>query len=286
MEIIIGKTAGFCFGVANAVNKTNKLLNENSNMFCLGELVHNKQVTEQLEEKGLNIIENIMQAKESVIIRAHGTQKEIYNKAKKIGLNVIDLTCPKVIKIHNVAEEYANDGYYIFLVGNSNHPETIGTISYCGNNAYVIENEENVKKALQSLYESKIKKLIIIAQTTYSLEKFNKIISLVENNLKNKDIKLEIKRTICDATRLRQEETEEISSKVDMMIIIGGRHSSNTNKLYEISKKNCENSILIESSKELDINKIKKYNKIGIMAGASTPKKSIDAVVEKLKKIC
>ncbi len=286
MEIIIGKTAGFCFGVANAVNKTSKFLNENSNIFCLGELVHNKQVTGRLEEKGLKIIEDIEQAKQNVIIRAHGTEKEIYDKAKRMKLNIIDLTCPKVIKIHKLAEEYANNGYYIFLVGNSNHPEIVGTISYCGNNVCAVENEDNVNDALQNLYKSKIKKLVIISQTTFSLEKFNKITSLVEDNLKDKDIKLEIKRTICDATRLRQEETEEISSKVDMMIIIGGRHSSNTNKLYEISKKNCKNSVLIEDCEELDLKEIKKHEKIGIMAGASTSQESIKAVVEILNKMC
>lgn len=286
MEIIIGKTAGFCFGVANAVNKTSKLLDETSSIFCLGELVHNKQVTQELEQKGLNIIEDINQAKDSVIVRAHGAEKEIYNIAKKLKLDVIDLTCPKVIKIHEIAEKYAKAGYYVCLIGNSKHPETIGTISYCGDNACVIEDEESTKGALENLYKSKTKKLVVIAQTTFSLEKFDEIVSSIKDSIKNKDIELEVKITICDATKLRQKETEEISSKVDMMIIIGGRHSSNTNKLYEISKENCRNSVLIEDSKELDIKEIKKYNKIGIMAGASTPKKSVEAVVEILNKLC
>ena len=286
MEIIIGKTAGFCFGVANAVNKTSKILDENNNICCLGELVHNKQVTKELEDKGLKVIEDISQAEKEVIIRAHGEKIQTYDKAKKMGLNIIDLTCPKVTKIHKIAGEYQKQGYYIFLIGNNEHPETIGTISYCGDNSYIIENEEDVKKALYNLYESKIKNVVVLAQTTFSLDKFNKIIELIESNIKDKNIYLEIKKTICDATRLRQEETKELSSKVDVMIIIGGRHSSNTNKLYEISSRNCKKSILIETSEELNLEEIKKYNKIGIMAGASTAKKSIESVVEILNELC
>ncbi len=286
MEIVIGKTAGFCFGVENAVKKTSKLLDENNSMFCLGELVHNKQVTKELENKGLNIVEDIEQANKNIIIRAHGAEKQTYINAKNIGLNVIDLTCPKVLKIHQIAEEYINKGYYIFLIGNKKHPEIIGTISYCGNNSYIIENEEDIKKALQDLYSSNIKKVVVLSQTTFSIDKFNKMIRVINEELKNKNIELEIKRTICDATRLRQEETKEISSNVEMMIIIGGKHSSNTNKLYEIAKSNCKNSILIETSKELDLEQMKKYKKIGIMASASTPKKSIESVVEILNKLC
>lgn len=139
---------------------------------------------------------------------------------------------------------------------------------------------------MQNLYASKIKKVVILSQTTFSLEKFNKIIDLISKDIENKNIELEIKKTICDATRLRQEETNQISSEVDMMIIIGGRHSSNTNKLYEISQKNCKNTVLIENSKELDIEEVKKHEKIGIMAGASTPKKSIETVVEMLNELC
>ena len=285
MEIIIGKTAGFCFGVENAVNKTKEQLNNKRNIFCLGELVHNKQVTEELEKEGIIFVDDISNAKKDVIIRAHGEKKETYDKAKELDLNIIDLTCPKVTKIHKIAEEYANKGYYILLIGKSNHPEVIGTISYCGENSDIIEDQNEIEQKLEKLYNSKIKKLLIISQTTFSLDKFNKIILLVQENLKE-DIEIEIKKTICDATRLRQEETKELSSKVDAMIIIGGKHSSNTNKLYEIAKANCSNSILIESSTELDKEEIKKHKKIGIMAGASTPKKSIESVVEMLNELC
>lgn len=287
MEIIIGKTAGFCFGVANAVNKTTKILSEKDNISCLGELVHNKQVTKELETKGLKIIENLYEAKENVIIRSHGVEKETYDNAKKAGINVIDLTCPKVLKIHNIVEEYSDKGYYILLIGKTSHPEIIGTISYCGENSDIIEDESQVKEKLEKFYKSNTNKLLVVAQTTFSLDKFGKIITLVEDEIKkHENIQLEIKRTICDATRLRQEETKEIASKVDMMIIIGGKHSSNTNKLYEISKKFCNNCILVETKEEIDLQKVCEFKKIGIMAGASTPQTSIEAVVEILNKVC
>ncbi len=286
MEIIVGKTAGFCFGVVNAVNKTTKLLNENNSLCCLGELVHNKQVTFELQEKGLNVIDDVIEAKDNVIIRSHGVSKKVYEKAEELGLNVIDLTCPKVLKIHNIAEEYSKKGYYILLIGKSNHPEIIGTISYCGKNSDIIEEESQVEEKLEIFYNSNIKNLLVVAQTTFSLEKFNKIVSRIEDDIKeHKNIELEIKRTICDATRLRQEETKDIASKVDMMIIIGGKHSSNTNKLYEVSRKYCNNCILIETKEEINLNEIRKYERIGIMAGASTPKKSIDSVVEMLNEL-
>lgn len=282
MEIIIGKTAGFCFGVSNAVNKTEELLKTQKNISCLGELVHNKQVTGDLISKGLTIINNIEEAKQNVIIRAHGVTKETYDKAKELNLEVLDLTCPKVLKIHNIVEEYSNKGYYIFLIGQKEHPEVIGTISYCGKNAEIIEKKEEIHEKLKKFYDANINKLLILAQTTFSIEKFNDIVTELKEELSNNEIEIKVKKTICDATRLRQEETSKIAKKVDIMIIIGGKNSSNTNKLYQISKQYCKNSILIETKDELDIEHVKKFQKIGIVAGASTSQKSIDSVVEML----
>lgn len=282
MEIIIGKTAGFCFGVSNAVNKTEELLKTQKNIYCLGELVHNKQVIDDLVSKGLNIINNIEEAKQNVIIRAHGVTKETYKKAEELNLDVLDLTCPKVLKIHNIVEEYSNKGYYIFLIGQKEHPEVIGTMSYCGKNVEVIEKKEEIYEKLKKFYDTNINKLLILAQTTFSIEKFNNIVTELKEQLSNNEIEIEVKKTICDATRLRQEETSKIAKMVDIMIIIGGRNSSNTNKLYQISKQYCKNSILIETKDELDIEYVKKFQKIGIVAGASTSQKSIDSVVEML----
>ena len=283
MELIIGKTAGFCYGVKKAVEGAEDNLKKEKNLYGLGEIVHNKKVVKKLENLGMIFIENIEDARGKTIIRAHGIPKEVYEKAKENKIEIIDYTCPKVLKIHQIAEEYAQKGYYIFILGAKNHPENIGTISYCGKNYSVIEKEDDVFKALEKLEKSNIKKLLVISQTTYSIEKFYIIEEIIKNELP-KDIELVIKNTICKATELRQIETEEISKKVECMIIIGGKNSSNTKKLYEIAKKNCKQAIAIESVNELNIEELKDKEKIGIMAGASTPKESIDEVINYLKK--
>lgn len=278
MEIIIGKTSGFCAGVLNAVTKTEKELEkENGKIYCLGELVHNRQVVEKLERKGVEIIENIEEATKKTIIRAHGVPKKVYENAKQRGIELVDLTCPKVLQIHNIAEEYVQKGHYIILVGVENHPEVIGTISFCGENSYLVRGKEDISNVVKNVNESKINKILIIAQTTYSLKKFEEIVKELERELKDK-CQIEVKNTICSATRLRQEETEKISKEVEVMIIVGGKNSSNTKKLYDIAKTNCVNTISVETVEELNIKDMKKYKKIGIMAGASTPNESVDKI--------
>ena len=282
MEIFVGKTAGFCYGVERAVNGAKEEIRKNKEqIYCLGEIVHNKQVIQSLEKAGIKFIEQIEESKGKTIIRAHGISKKIEEKAKKIGIKLLDYTCPNVLKIHEMAEEYSKNGYYIFLLGNANHPENIGTISCCGKKYDVIENENEVYRALKNFEKSKIKKLLIISQTTYSLEKFYIIEEIIKNELP-KNIQIEIRNTICKATELRQKETQELSKKVDYMIIIGGKNSSNTKKLYEIAKQNCDNTICVETSEEINLEELEENFKIGIMAGASTPKESIEEVVDKL----
>ena len=283
MEIIVGKNAGFCYGVKRAVDGAEAEA-EKGKVFCLGELVHNKQVVNYLQEKGVVFIEKIEEAKGKTIIRAHGETKQTFEKAGNLGIQTVDFTCPFVEKIHIIGEKYKNDGYFIFLCGKKNHPENIATISYCGENARIIEEPENLEEAIEELKKLKIKKLLVIAQTTYSLAKFAEIENILKNELP-KEIELVIKNTICNATEIRQKETEKLSKQVDAMIVIGGKNSSNTRKLYEICEKNCKNSICIETVEQLKIDVFKNENKIGIMAGASTPQKSIDEVVEKLKSI-
>ncbi|MCI8273818.1 MAG: 4-hydroxy-3-methylbut-2-enyl diphosphate reductase [Clostridia bacterium] len=284
MEIIIGKTSGFCGGVLNAVTKTEKELNkEKGTIYCLGELVHNKQVIEKLEKKGLKTIENINDAKEKTIIRAHGVPKEIYKRATEKGIELIDLTCPKVLDIHRTVEQYAKNGFYVLLVGVEKHPEVIGTISFGEGNAFLIKEKEDITEAIEKVDNSQLKKVLVIAQTTYSLKKFEDIAQQLQEKLGNK-YEIEIKNTICSATRLRQEETEELSKISEAMIIVGGKNSSNTKKLYEIAKANCQNTILVETVDDIDINKMKRHNKIGIMAGASTPNESVEKIKEKLIK--
>lgn len=282
MDIIVGKTAGFCFGVKNAVDNTVEELNNNEKVYCLGELVHNKQVTEELVDKGVIFIEDIKQAKNKAIIRAHGVPTSVYEEARKLDIELKDLTCPKVIAIHKLAIKYSKEDYYIFLVGQKIHPETIGTASFCGEYSSIIESMEDIENEVKNYKESKLQKAVVLAQTTISLEKFNSIVDELKKYIEN----IEIKNTICASTKQRQEETKEISKKVECMIIVGGKHSSNSNKLYEIAKKNCNEVFFVETKEELDIEKIKRLKSVGIMAGASTPQKSIEEVIDIIKKSC
>ena len=285
MKILVGKNAGFCYGVKRAVDGANEeLKKEKEQIYCLGEIVHNKSVVENLQKQGMNFIDQISEAKGTTLIRAHGVEKNIYQKAKELNIQLKDYTCPKVIKIHEIAEKYADQGYYIFLTGSKTHPENIGTISFCGNNIFVIEDENEIDKAVCEFNKTLIKKLLIISQTTFSLEKFEYITNKIKQNLPN-NIELVIKNTICAATKIRQQEVEELAKQVDMMIIVGGKNSSNTKKLYDITKKYCKKSICIENENEIDTHKISSNDIIGIMAGASTPQESINKVIGMLKKI-
>ena len=278
MEYLVGKTAGFCYGVKNAVEKTKQSIQkEGDPICCLGELVHNSEVIRNLKNKGVCFIDNLQQnpQKYKTIIRAHGVPKEVYKKAEENKIELIDLTCPKVLKIHKIVSEYNQKNYYIFLIGSKVHPEVIGTASFCGKDVNIIENYDDINIAIDNFKKSNRKKAAIVVQTTFSIEKFNKIV----NNIKEKVENVEVINTICNATKIRQEETAEISKKVDYMIIIGGKNSSNTKKLYEISKRNCNETICVESSQEIDVQKLKNKKIIGIMAGASTPQISIENVI-------
>ena len=220
MEIIVGKTAGFCYGVKRAVESAeNEVNNSKEQVYCLGEIVHNKQVVNDLEKKGIKFVENIDEANNKTIIRAHGIPKEVYEKAKQKNIEIIDCTCPNVLKIHKIAEEYAQNDYYIFLLGDKTHPENIGTISFCGQNSCILDSLEEVLVALENIRSEGVKKLLVIAQTTYSVEKFNNIINLINSTVKN-EMEVIVKNTICNATNVRQNETEKISKEVDCMIII------------------------------------------------------------------
>ena len=231
--------------------------------------MHNKQVIERLAKLGVQCVETLEETKGTTLIRAHGVPKEVYEEAKKMNINLKDYTCPNVLKIHEIAEQFKEQDYFIFLLGSKKHPENIGTLSHCGKYYCVIEKEDDVEDAIKQLKASNKNKALLISQSTFSLERFEKIKEILQNKI-DKKTTFVIKNTICKATDVRQKETEELSKVVDTMIIIGGKNSSNTKKLYEIAKRNCENTNLIETAKELEINKNAK--RIGIMAGASTPK--------------
>lgn len=284
MNIIVGKLAGFCGGVVNSVTKTEKLLDEYNKMKCLGELVHNKQVVDKLESKGLNVVSSLSEVLdgEKLIIRAHGVPKEIYEEADKRNIELFDLTCPKVLKIHEQAEELVKNDYFIILIAQKDHPEAIGTISFCGDNCVILESIEEIDSIMDLVNESSCNKVAIISQTTFSVKKFNDMVDALKDKIVDKE--LVINNTICSATDLRQKETKEMATKVDAMIIIGGKNSSNTKKLYEIAKKELDDTFIVETVEDLE-NDFSKYKVVGVMAGASTPKESIEEVVKYLEKI-
>lgn len=281
--ITIGKYAGFCGGVTNSVTKTEKYLEKYKNLYCLGELVHNKQVINSLEDKGLKTIESLNEIEDNstVIVRAHGVSSAIYEEAKRRNITLLDLTCPKVLDIHKRVSKYKEDGYYIIIVGSKDHPEVIGTISFCGDKSAVIEKLNDVEKIINTIKINNYKNVVIFAQTTIKETLFNDIVKVLKKDIDN----LKIENTICNATHLRQQECLEMAKNNDSMIIIGGKNSSNTKKLYEVALSVCPNSYLIETSEELNYNEVKQFKNIGIMAGASTPKKSIDEVFYNLQNI-
>ena len=235
MEVIVGKNAGFCYGVKRAVDGAREELGKGKAIYCLGDIVHNNHVIEDLKKQGMKFIDRIEEAKGKTIIRAHGVSKEVYKKAKDMNIEVKDLTCPSVLKIHKIANEYASKGYYIVLTGKVNHPEVIGIESHCGDNYSIITEKEELDELLNKIKNEP--NVLLISQTTYSLEKFYIIEEIIKNELE-KNVEIVIKNTICKATELRQKETEKKKKKVDYMIIIGGINSSNTKKLFDIAKEN------------------------------------------------
>ena len=281
MEILVGKLAGFCNGVKNAVNVAEKQI-EKGKVYCLGEIVHNKQVIEYLELKGMITVSNIEEVPdgENVIFRAHGEGMEVYEKAKQKNLTVIDATCGKVRLIHNKVDKEKNNSF-IIIIGKRTHPETIGTKGFSGKNSFIIETEDDILDAYKEYEKTNLGQVYVVCQTTISTKLFERIKEEIENNFVEADVIID--NTICDATELRQKEVNQMSKVCNKMIIIGGKNSSNTKELVNIAKENCNNVYGIETVEEIKNEEFNKNDKIGIMAGASTPEKSIKEVKEYLE---
>lgn len=284
MNIVVGKLAGFCGGVINSVSKTDKLLEDGIKTYCLGELVHNKQVVDKLKDKGLVFIDTLEEVEDGsrVIIRAHGVTKETYELAKKKNLDIIDLTCPNVLRIHEKAIKLVEDDFFIVLIAQKDHPEAIGTISFCGKDSVILEDKNGISEVVRLFKNSGKTKLAVISQTTYSMLKFDELVEELKNQLN--DYEINIDNTICSATELRQKETSKLATEVDAMIIIGGKNSSNTKKLYDIASNKCKNTYIVETIDDLKED-MSVFDIVGVMAGASTPKESIDDVVDYLKSV-
>ena len=276
IDIILAKNAGFCFGVRRAIELVDKTLERNSdNVYSLGPVIHNEFVLDKLAKKGLKIIDksdltNIFNS--TIVIRSHGVEKNIYDIIDKNNNKIVDLTCPFVKKIHKLVEKYADLGKYIIVIGDPNHAEVQAIISYANNDISVISSKEDIN----GLKIPENQEIVVLFQTTANIEKSKKLVDILTNLFYNKCL---VVNTICNATIDRQNEVNEISKNVDSMIIIGSKQSSNTKKLYEVSKVNCDNTYLINDVSELSKIKFIKNQKVGISAGASTPDDLIEEIV-------
>ena len=279
MEILLAKSAGFCFGVQRAVDTAYKHADE-KNVYTYGQIIHNEEVVGDLAKHGVKILEDdeLDQIKDSkVIIRSHGAEKRVYDILEKNGNEIIDATCPFVKKIHNIVMDECGKGHTVIIIGDGKHPEVKGIMGWCMSEPVVIGTEEEAEKFVQSCLNGEYKpseNISIVSQTTFNYRKFHNVVDIIRNKLYN----VTAYKTICNATSVRQREAQEIASKVDAMIDIGGRNSSNTQKLYEISKKECENTYYIQTLVDLDLTTFESVSRVGITAGASTPNKLIKEV--------
>lgn len=281
MEVIVGKTAGFCGGVKNTVTKAEEEVKKGK-VYCLGEIVHNGQVIRKLEDNGMITVQALEEIPdgEKVIFRAHGEAKKVYEEAKKKNLEIVDLTCPKVKAIHELVEKNKEDSF-IIIIGKKSHPETIGTKGFAGNNCFVVESEDDIIDCYKEYEKTNLGRIYVVCQTTISTKLFEELKMEIETNFV--EAELEFNNTICNATEIRQQETKNMSKAMHSMIIIGGKNSSNTKELVKIAKENCKNVYSIETVEELKNVNFEENEKNGIMAGASTPKESIDEVVKYLE---
>ena len=277
MEIKVAKTAGFCFGVERAVDKVYEQAGK-KNIYTYGPIIHNETVVEDLEKKGVKVLHNIEELEElkegTVVIRSHGVAKDVYDLMDKKGLQLVDATCPYVKKIHNIVKKASEEGQQVLIIGNPKHPEVEGIYGWCESKPFVVETMEELEK-MEKNNIFKGKKLCIVAQTTFNYKKFQDLVAF----LSKKSYDISVFNTICNATEERQAEVRQLSKEVDAMIVIGGKSSSNTQKLYEISKRECANTYYIQTLDDLDFTMFNEsINSVGITAGASTPNNIIKEV--------
>lgn len=276
MKVILAKTAGFCFGVKRAVDTVYKELEkgEYRHIYTYGPIIHNDVVISDLEEHGVSIIRDeseLYEAKDGVvIIRSHGVPRRICDKLENSGISYIDATCPFVKKIHRIASDVKDKNGYLIIIGNGKHPEVEGIRGWAGEDCSVISSKEEA----ELFQTSADKKLYVVAQTTYNYNKYKEIVEIISK----KGYDMIVHNTICSATKERQEEALEIANRVDAMIVVGDKHSSNTQKLFEICDHACSNTYYIQTLDDLDVNQLRSVETVGITAGASTPNKLIEEV--------
>ena len=286
MEVKVAKTAGFCFGVQRAVDKVYELIDScPDRLFTLGPIIHNEEVVNDLKKKGVRVAseEELKTLPEgsTVVIRSHGVGKKVYDQLKEYGLSYVDVTCPFVLKIHRIVEKESKAGSHIVIIGDPDHPEVVGICGWCIGSYTVIRTKQDAL----DFVPPESKNVCIVSQTTFNYNKFKDLVEILREKRYDNTVLniLNILNTICNATEERQREAKSIAGEVDTMLVVGGRHSSNTQKLFEICKKECENTYYIQTPVDLDSDMFQCSSYVGITAGASTPKKIIEEVQEHVR---
>lgn len=289
-EIIVAENAGFCFGVDRAVKIVYNILSEGKKVVTYGEIIHNRDVTRELSEKGVKIAETLEDLSaltdETVVVRSHGAGKEVFELLDKKGISYLDGTCPYVKRIHDIVKEKSSQGYKIIILGDENHPEVKGIVSYCNNVAKICADDTELYEILKKNYTNTKKKVAIVAQTTYNISIWEKCTRMAAEVCPE----AEVMSTVCSATDQRQRKAAELSERSDLMIVVGGKHSSNTVKLAEICSKHCKACVHIENAGGLDFRQIKNLTEnnggekfiVGVTAGASTPAHIIKEVTNQM----
>ncbi len=275
MEVIVAKTAGFCFGVKRAVDQVYEQIQKaRGPVYTFGPIIHNEEVVRDLEEKGVKVLETVEELEKlkegTVIIRSHGVGRYVYDLLDREGITVVDATCPFVKKIHRIVAEQKEKGRRVVIIGNPDHPEVEGIRGWGEEDTLVVKDASQI----DDLPLCQGEKLCVVSQTTFNYNKFQ---DLVEK-FKKKGYDIIVLNTICNATQERQVEAKRIASEVDAMIVIGGRHSSNTQKLYEICQRECKNTFFIQTLGDFNPECVNSVRSVGITAGASTPKQIIEEV--------
>ena len=281
MNVILAESAGFCFGVQRAVDVVNKQIEEGDGfLYTYGPIIHNEEVVKEFESHGVQVMDEDRietYAPGTVIIRSHGITKEVEEKLNANGHNVIDATCPFVKKIHRIVDEHSKNGEYIVVIGNPDHPEVRGIVGWINGDNYQVISDEASATDFSVNSDTEI---CIVSQTTFNHNKFQELVEII----KQKGYHIIVLNTICDATNKRQVEAAEIASKVDAMVVIGSRNSSNTQKLYEICKTRCNNTYYIQTADDFQPSDLSSIESVGITAGASTPNNIIEEVQKKCQK--
>lgn len=278
MSIKKADSAGFCFGVNRAISMVKDLVDHDVKVCTLGPIIHNMEVVRELEQQGCRPVESIGEINEGeiLVIRSHGVPKSVIDELDKMGIEYQDATCPFVKKIHRIVSEAIVGEEVVLIAGNASHPEVKGIIGNCKTDCYTFNNEGELDKLLTNILKENNKLVKVVAQTTFDTKEWKKSVKKIKKLCTNS----KIFDTICNATSVRQSEADEIAAQSDFMVVIGDRHSSNTAKLFDICKRRCGNTVLIETAAELDMNQVRAAENIGVTAGASTPAKIIKEVLD------